>query len=94
MGRFPGAGGRLRWFVLVAWLCLVAGAAALGAVHAPGVWVAAAAGIAAALGSVATAWVVKALDKPEGGPAGGGRRCQGGRLSFPRARRISPVAPR
>jgi tetratricopeptide (TPR) repeat protein len=61
----------LLWFVLAAWLCLVAGAAALGAVHAPGVWIAAAAGIAAALGSLATAWVIKALEQPEGGPAGG-----------------------
>jgi hypothetical protein len=50
VGRFPDAGGHLRWFVLAAWLCLVAGAAALG--------------------SLATAWVIKALEKPEGGPAG------------------------
>ena len=63
--------GRSRWVVLAAWLCLAAGAAALGAIHAPGVWVAAGAGVAAALGSLATAWVIRELDKPEGGPASG-----------------------
>jgi tetratricopeptide (TPR) repeat protein len=66
MSRFRGAGGRSWGGVLLAWLGLAAGAAALGAVHAPGVWVAAAAGVAAALGSLMTAWVVGALERPEG----------------------------
>ena len=70
MGRFRGADRRLWWLVLAVWLGLAAGAAALGAVHAPDVWVAAAAGVAAALGSLATAWVIRTLEKPDDDPAG------------------------